>query len=70
MADKRLTDIIEEKLALLSPTLIAAELVLSAAAIRMTFVGYWPGRRFVLGPPAAAISVTAYLLATTLAVLL
>jgi hypothetical protein len=49
---------------------IAAELVLSAAAIRMTFVGYWPGRRFVLGPPAAAIGSVAYALAAMLAVLL
>jgi hypothetical protein len=49
---------------------IAAELVLSAAAIRMTFTGSWPGRRFLLGPPAAAIGVVAYALAAMLAVVL
>jgi hypothetical protein len=49
---------------------IASELVLSAAAIRMTFVGRWPGRPFVLGPPAVAIGFAAYVLAALLAALL
>ena len=49
---------------------IAAELVVSAAAIRMTFTGRWPGRPFLLGRPAAAIGVAAFALAAVLAVLL
>ncbi len=49
---------------------IAAELVLCAAAIRMTFIGRWPGRAFLLGPPAVAIGFAAYVLAALLAALL
>jgi hypothetical protein len=49
---------------------IAAELALSTAAIRMTFVGRWPGRAFLLGPPAAAIAFIACAFAALLAVVL
>ena len=49
---------------------IAAELVVSAAAIRMTFIGRWPGRPFLLGPPAVAIGVATFALAAVLALLL
>lgn len=49
---------------------IAAELIVSAAAIRMTFTGTWPGRPFLLGRPAAAIGVTTFVLAGALASLL
>jgi hypothetical protein len=49
---------------------IAAELVVSAAAIRMCVVGAWPGRRFFLGRPAAAIGVAAFALAAVIALLL
>jgi hypothetical protein len=50
--------------------LIAVELVLASAAIRMTFTGRWPGRSFLLGRPAAAISLAAFAFAAVLAVLL
>jgi hypothetical protein len=50
--------------------MIAAELVVSAAAIRMTFTGTWPGRPFLLGRPAAATGVATFVLAGVLASLL
>ena len=49
---------------------IAAELVISAAAIRMTFTGMWPGRAFLLGRPAAAIGVATFAFTAVLAALL
>jgi hypothetical protein len=55
---------------LLATAAIVAELVVSAAAIRMVFAGRWPGRRFVLGPPAALIGAAACGVTAVLAALL
>jgi hypothetical protein len=49
---------------------IAAELVVAAALIRMSVHGEWPGRRFLLGRPAAVIGAAAGVLAPGLALLL
>jgi hypothetical protein len=49
---------------------IAAELVVAAAIVRMSVSGAWPARRFFLGPPAAAIALTATVLSVALALLL
>ena len=48
---------------------IAAGLVVAVAAIRMAAIGAWPGRRFVLGRPAAVISASAFALTAVLALL-
>jgi hypothetical protein len=50
--------------------LIAAELVVAAAIIRLSVAGAWPGRRFFLGRPAAAITITAIASTFMLALLL
>ena len=49
---------------------IAAELVVAGAIIRLSIAGAWPGRRFFLGPPAAVIALTATALTVALALLL
>jgi hypothetical protein len=49
---------------------ITAELVVSAAAIRMCVRGTWPGRDFFVGRPAVLIALAAMTLTTVLAVLL
>jgi hypothetical protein len=49
---------------------IAGGLVVSVAAIRMATIGAWPGRRFVLGLPAAVIGAVAFALTAVLAFLL
>ena len=49
---------------------IAAELVVSAAAIRMTFTGVWPGRSFFFGRLAATVVVAAFAFAAVVAALL
>ncbi len=49
---------------------IAAELIVSVAAIRAVFAGRWPGQRFILGLPAAAIAAATYGLAGLMAVFL
>jgi hypothetical protein len=49
---------------------IAGELVVSAAAVRMCLGGAWPGRTFLLGRPAAAITVAAFTLAGLIALVL
>ena len=49
---------------------IAGGLVVSAAALHMATIGAWPGRRFVLGLPAAVISAVAFALTAVLAFLL
>jgi hypothetical protein len=49
---------------------IAAELVGAAALIRMSVDGVWPGRRFLLGWPAAVIAVVTSASAPALSLLL
>ncbi len=49
---------------------IAAGLVVCAAAIRMTALGHWPGRSFLLGFPGVAISAGTFALVALLAYLL
>jgi hypothetical protein len=65
-----LTTAVEAVVIVVATAVIAGELVLSAAAVRMTFVGSWPGRGFLLGRPAAATSFAAYAVVALLAVLL
>ena len=40
--------------------LITAEIIVAAALLQTAHAGAWPGRRFLLGPPAVAIIVAAF----------